>query len=167
MAHSALKAYQEKRDFDITPEPTGEESFSSEESPIFVIQKHSYTREKYFLRLESHGVLKSWRIPEGISLNPNEEQFARRTEDYPLSYSEFEGEIPKAGFNTGEIIIIDTGSYENIKVSSRKTIQKDIKEGKVQIWLEGDDFKGGFELKEFNLGQEKWLFKKLKDKHVS
>ncbi len=167
MAHSALEKYQEKRDFEVTPEPTGEESFSTDENPIFVIQKHKYTKEQFFLRLESHGVLKSWRIPEGITKNPNEEKFARRTEDYPLSYSEFEGEIPTEAFNTGKISIHDKGSYENIKVSSRKTIQKDIKEGKVQIWLEGDDFKGGFELKKFNLGQEKWLFKKLKDKHAA
>lgn len=166
MAHSAIERYQERRDFDITPEPTGEEDFSTNDRPIFVIQKHEYTKEQYFFRLESHGVLKSWCIPEGITMNPNEEQFARRIEDYPLSYSEFEGKIPKEAYNAGTIAIINQGEYENIKAPSRKTIQKDMKEDKVQVWLDGDEIKGGFELKKFNLGEEKWLFKKLKDKHA-
>lgn len=165
MAKSALEKYREKRNFDITPEPTGDESFSTGEEPIFVIQKHSFTKDQYFLRLESHGVLKSWRIPEGIPLDPNQEQFARQIEDHPLSYSEFEGEVPREGHNAGEVSVCAEGSYENMKVSTRKTIQKDIKEGKVQIWLESEGIKGGFEMKKFNLGEEKWLFKKLKDKH--
>ncbi|MFB6226209.1 MAG: DNA polymerase ligase N-terminal domain-containing protein [Candidatus Paceibacteria bacterium] len=166
MAKSALEDYREKRDFGVTPEPKGEESFSTQQDePVFTIHRHSHTREQYFLRLESHGVLKSWRIPEGIPLDPNQEQFARKVENYPLSYIEFEGEIPRKGFNAGEVEICDQGTYENIKVSSRKTIQKDIKEGKIQIWLEGDELEGGFEFKKFNFGEEKWLFKKLKDKY--
>lgn len=167
MTKSALKEYQEKRDFDNTPEPKGSESLDLDlDGPIFVIQKHHFTRDQYYLRLESHGVLKSWRIPEGITLNTNDEQFALQQEDHPLAYAGFEGEIPQENLNPGEVTICDRGTYENIKVSTRKTIQKDIKEGKVQVWFDGERIKGGFELKEFTLGEEKWLFKKLKDKHA-
>lgn len=165
MAKSALEDYRRKRDFEVTPEPEGENFDTQKDEPVFTIQKHSNTRDQYFIRLESHGILKSWRIPEGIPLDPNQEQFARKTENYPLSYMEFEGKIPKVSFNSGKIEICDQGTYENIKVSSRKTIQKDIKEGKIQIWLEGNKLRGGFEFKKFNFGKEKWLFKKLKDKH--
>ena len=166
MAQSALQKYKQKRNFDKTPEPKVEENIDTPDEPIFVIHKHHYTKDKYFLRLESHGVLKSWVIPKGISLNPNNEQFARRIEDHPISYAEFEGKIPKSESNVGKFTVVDKGTYENIKEKTRKTIQKDLKEGKIQIWLEGEKIKGGFEMKEFRLGQEKWLFKKLKDNHV-
>ena len=167
MAKSAFKEYREKRNFETTPEPEdGKDLELDTESPIFVIQKHHFTRDQYFLRLESHGVLKSWRIPDGITMNPNEEQFARQEENHPLGYADFEGKIPEDSLNKGKVMICDRGNYENIKVSTRKTIQKDIKEGKVQIWLNGERVQGGFELKKFELGEEKWLFKKLKDKHA-
>jgi DNA ligase D-like protein (predicted 3'-phosphoesterase) len=166
MAKSTLDKYNEKRVFDTTPEPTGEDEIDTGDEPIFAIHKHKYTKEVYYLHLESHGVLKTWKIPAGPSMDPTAEQFARRIEDYPLSYAEFEGYIPKDHYNSGAMMLWDKGTYSNINVKTRKTIQKDMKEGLIQVDLDGEKVKGGFELKKFKLTDEKWVLQKLEDEHT-
>jgi len=107
---SLLHRYYEKRDFAATPEPRGEVG-SPGAGLIFVVQKHDASRLHYDFRLEIDGVLKSWAIPKGPSLNPAERRLAMMTEDHPMDYAGFEGDIPTGSYGAGEVIVWDTGAF--------------------------------------------------------
>jgi bifunctional non-homologous end joining protein LigD len=116
----SLAEYKAKRNFGETPEPAG--AISSEDGQRFVIQQHSATRLHWDLRLERDGVLASWALPRGVPWNPKENHLAVRTEDHPLEYLDFHGEIPEGSYGAGYMIVWDTGTYEVEEWLDRKLV---------------------------------------------
>ncbi len=115
-----LDSYQARRDFTHTPEPTGEEPGEADPQPRFVIHEHSARRLHWDLRLERDGVLVSWALPRGVPLEPKVNFIAPHTEDHPLEYLEFSGEIPAGNYGAGTMSIWDHGTYETLKWEPRK-----------------------------------------------
>ncbi|HEV7585808.1 MAG TPA: DNA ligase D [Solirubrobacteraceae bacterium] len=122
-----LSGYRGKRDFASTPEPTGDEAVATGR-PRFVIQEHSATRLHWDLRLERDGALASFAIPKGLPEAPKDNRLAVRTEDHPLEYLDFKGEIPKGQYGAGTMKIWDRGTYDCLKWEPRK----------IEVWLHGE-----------------------------
>jgi bifunctional non-homologous end joining protein LigD len=114
-----LRGYRAKRDFTATPEPEPGKPVTSER-PRFVVQEHNASRLHWDLRLERNGVLVSWAIPKGLPEAPKDNRFAAHTEDHPLEYLDFEGEIPAGQYGAGTIDVWDHGTYECLKWEPRK-----------------------------------------------
>lgn len=165
----ALEEYNKKRDFKTTKEPEGKPTKTSDEL-IFVIQRHSATRLHYDFRLEMDGVLKSWAVPKGPSLNPGDKRLAMMTEDHPYSYKDFEGNIPEGEYGGGEVEIWDSGTYEplfNDKGKSPNTkMLEELEDGSLKFILHGNKLKGEFALVKIKNNEDgnAWLLIKHKDK---
>lgn len=156
-----LDRYRDKRDFRKTPEPSGAGDGTAGGS-IFVVQKHDASRLHYDLRLEMDGVLKSWAVPKGPSLNPEEKRLAIHVEDHPLSYSTFEGLIPEGQYGAGPVIVWDRGTW-----SGPDDPAQAIKKGKLSFTLKGQKLKGDWTLVRMQ-GEDRdnWLLIKADDEYA-
>ncbi len=165
----ALATYDAKRDFNRTPEPSGaagKTKPSAGKRLRFVIQMHRATRLHYDFRLEADGVLKSWAVPKGPSLDTREKRLAMHVEDHPLDYRDFEGIIPKGNYGAGEVIVWDRGTYQLLEGTST-TAQ--IAKGSLKFELFGKKLQGIFALVHIKGrdGEENaWLLIKERDDHV-
>ena len=161
-----LKTYDEKRDFTSTSEPEFQKS-KSEKGLKFVVQRHDASHLHYDFRLEMDGVLKSWAIPKGPSLNPKDKRLAIMVEDHPYDYRTFEGEIPEGNYGAGTVYIFDDGEYESSiekHKNDEKLLLEGLKAGSLKFRLKGKILKGEFALiKLKNSDQDNWLLIKHKD----
>ncbi len=166
----SLTLYKKKRSFSQTPEPVGGKGTGKELR--FVIQKHAASRLHYDFRLEMEGVLKSWAVPKGPSLNPSDKRLAMMVEDHPIDYRTFEGIIPEGNYGAGTVIVWDEGTYEAldpaIKAEQEKSLLKQLKAGSVKIRLHGTKLKGEFALVKLKKAEDNaWLLIKHNDKYAS
>jgi DNA ligase D-like protein (predicted 3'-phosphoesterase) len=161
---SPLADYSRKRNFRQTPEPTGRKHEKSGKSPIFVIQKHDASSLHYDFRLEIGEVLVSWAVPKGPSTDPKEKRLAMRTEDHPMEYADFEGVIPEGQYGAGAVIVWDTGTYRKVegKLGNQKTMQQNLEDGHITVWLEGKKLKGGYAMTRLD-HRKRWLLVKIRD----
>jgi len=111
MAKDALTEYSAKRSFEVTPEPAAALAEGRSGPLLFVVQQHAATRLHFDFRLECDGVLKSWAVPKGPSLDNNDKRLAMQTEDHPLDYGDFEGLIPEKQYGAGEVLLWDKGVW--------------------------------------------------------
>jgi bifunctional non-homologous end joining protein LigD len=156
-----LAEYQKKRQFDRTPEPAGAESPAKTE-PTFVVQKHAARRLHYDFRLAIDGTLKSWAVPKGPSLNANDKRLAVQTEDHPLDYGNFEGNIPEGSYGAGTVMVWDRGTFQ---AEGNVDPARQIDRGEIKFTLNGEKLRGSFvlvKLKHSEKGNE-WLMIKHKD----
>lgn len=166
MVEDKLSKYKKKRDFNVTPEPYTSEKISKKAR--FVVQKHEARNLHYDFRLEVEGVLKSWAVPKGPSVDYTQKRLAIPTEDHPLDYIDFEGTIPEGNYGAGTMIVWDTGTYRNLKEKDGHEIpmEKTIEDGRVEFILEGEKLKGAYALiRTGKEGKKFWLFFKMKELH--
>lgn len=165
----SLRLYRKKRDFNSTPEPSGDNVRPSRKKLRFVVQQHHARQMHYDFRLELDGVLKSWAVPKGPSLDPHQHHLAIMTEDHPLDYQNFEGEIPQGNYGAGKVIIWDAGTYEPLHHGGEAEIRKGLKDGHLTFFLEGKKLTGEFALIKFHSTDEKdaWLLVKKGDESAS
>ena len=169
-----LARYNAMRDFSGTPEPAGEAAAPAGHLR-FVVQKHDASQLHYDFRLEIDGVLKSWSIPKGPSLNPSERRLAMQTEDHPIAYAAFEGHIPEGHYGAGDVIIWDEGVY----YPQDKTLQRvpdaeagaaasaGVRAGEVKFELAGHKLRGSWALVKMKGREENaWLLIKHNDEHA-
>jgi bifunctional non-homologous end joining protein LigD len=166
-----LEEYQAKRDFAKTSEPAGSGD-KPHRQPIFVVQEHHASRLHYDFRLEAEGVLKSWAVPKGPSLDPVDKRLAVQVEDHPLSYASFTGVIPAGQYGAGRVNIWDNGTYDNLLASKPKgsTVAEGIAAGRLEVILHGKKLKGRFTLIRMagrrHGSKSNWLLIKGKDEYA-
>ncbi len=158
-----LAEYRRKRNFKETPEPAGGERAT--EQHIFVIQKHSATRLHYDLRLEMDGVLKSWAVPKGPSLDPSVKRLAIHVEDHPFEYRTFEGQIPEGHYGAGDVIVWDRGTYDS---EGGMSATEQLARGDLKFTLHGEKLHGSFVLVKLrhSAKQNEWLLIKHRDEYA-
>ncbi|MEO6819460.1 MAG: DNA polymerase ligase N-terminal domain-containing protein [Ginsengibacter sp.] len=169
----ALTKYNEKRNFKETSEPSGKIKVS-ESDLIFVVQRHKASHLHYDFRLELDGVLKSWAVPKGPSLNSKDKRLAMMVEDHPYDYKDFTGEIPEGNYGAGIVEIWDKGTYSDLENSDRKTAEKNLraglKAGNLKVTMFGKKLKGEFALVKLKPKEGKddnsWLLIKHHDKYA-
>lgn len=162
----SLTAYRKKRDFKKTKEPAGKKRTSSKKLE-FVIQQHAARAMHYDFRLEIEGVMVSWAVPKGPSMNPAIKRLAIMTEDHPMEYRKFEGIIPKGEYGAGPVIIWDRGTYKNLRDVS---MEKALKEGQIEIFMKGKKIEGGFALVRTDaktVEKSRWLLIKMRDEYAN
>ena len=163
----SLSKYTEKRNFSISPEPKGKINKSNGQLS-FVVQRHKASHLHYDFRLEMEGVLKSWAVPKGPSMNPKDKRLAMMVEDHPYAYKDFKGVIPD-GYGAGIVEIWDKGTYTTIEqtegANTQKKLIKNLNEGNLKFKLKGKKLKGEFALVKLKGKQENaWLLIKHNDK---
>src|SRR5579871_731568 len=163
MARRKLAAYQAKRDFAKTAEPSGAGDVPGSEHLRYVVQKHAASRLHYDFRLELGGVFKSWAVTRGPSRDPRDKRLAVEVEDHPLDYGDFEGTIPKGQYGGGTVEIWDRGYWAP---EGRRSAQQQLKKGELKFVLEGDKLHGGYVLVRMRgdeRGRNNWLLIKHRD----
>ncbi len=156
----SLAEYRKKRDFEKTPEPEAQVKGAS--GHLYVIQKHDASRLHYDFRLELDGVLKSWAVPKGPSLDPHERRLAVQVEDHPVDYGAFEGIIPEGEYGGGTVMLWDRGTWEPI---DKKPLQA-LESGKLKFALHGEKLRGVWNLVRLPDGKN-WLLIKSRDDEAS
>lgn len=159
----SLEEYNKKRNFEVTSEPMSGQP--SGEKRIFVVQWHDSSHLHFDFRLELDGVLKSWAVPKGPSMNHKDKRLAVMVEDHPLDYANFEGIIPKGEYGAGTVKIWDKGYWmpeENIQENPSKALD----EGVLKFTLEGQKLKGSFVLIRMKKVKNGWILVKEKDKYM-
>lgn len=165
----ALEKYRAKRNFAVTAEPAGKTQDSRERSELrFVVQKHQATRLHYDFRLEWRGVLLSWAVPKGPSLDPSVKRLAMAVEDHPIEYGNFEGVIPEGEYGGGTVMIWDYGTW-----TPEGDADEGLRKGELKFTLSGKKLKGSWVLVRTKGrfagrgGDSSWLLIKHKDKYAS
>jgi bifunctional non-homologous end joining protein LigD len=163
-----LAEYNKKRTFTKTPEPKADKN-PSKGTLRFVVQRHHASRLHYDFRLELEGVLKSWAVPKGPSLNPKDKRLAMMVEDHPYSYRTFEGTIPEGNYGAGVVTIFDEGTYEALEADTgEKELKKGILAGNLKFRLHGKILKGEFALVKLkNSDDNSWLLIKHNDEYAT
>jgi bifunctional non-homologous end joining protein LigD len=171
---SPLSEYSAKRAFDATPEPAP--ALASSAGPVlFVVQQHSARQLHYDFRLECDGVLKSWAVPKGPSLDPTQRRLAVQTEDHPYEYASFEGVIPPKQYGAGEVIVWDCGVYSpdeghetwfHHREEAQRRVREGLEKGKLSFLLRGEKLKGSFALVRTS-DAKSWLLIKHKDRFTT
>lgn len=162
-----ITAYEEKRDFGRTPEPPagGAADTGPPGGRRFVVHRHEARRLHYDLRLEMHGVLRSWAVPRGFSYDPEVKKLAVRTEDHPLAYTHFEGVIPEGEYGGGTMGIWDRGTYE-ITEGGEDQGAAGVEAGKLVIRLAGRKLRGAWHMVKTKRGPDEWLLFKGRDRYA-
>ena len=137
-----LEAYRKKRNFRQTPEPSGKKR-PSHGKAIFLVQKHDASRLHYDFRLAIEGVLVSWALPKGPTMDPAVRRLAARTEDHPIEYADFEGTIPQGEYGGGTVMLWDRGTYET---EDDLTPAQQLTRGEIKFTLQGKKLRGAFVL---------------------
>src|SRR2546423_1963048 len=156
-----LDRYREMRDFSATPEPRGKKTAAKQKQLHYYIQRHAATRLHYDFRLELEGVLKSWAVPKGPSLNPADKRLAVQTEDHPLDYGEFEGVIPEKQYGAGEVLLWDRGAWRPEDPDPVEALRR----GRLHFHLDGEKLHGRWVLTRTRGAEDKpqWLLIKRND----
>lgn len=157
----ALTEYKKKRKFDKTPEP-GPETKKTKTGRMFVIQKHRATALHYDFRLEADGVLKSWAVPKGPSLDPKVKRLAMQVEDHPVDYAKFEGVIPEGEYGGGTVMVWDYGTY---KPEETTNVSEALRKGELKFSLNGKKLKGSWVL--VRTRDRQWLLLKHRDYYTT
>ncbi len=164
-----LKKYREKRRFEVTPEPSGKEKKRKKVvSLLYVIQKHRASHLHYDFRLEWNGVLLSWAVPKGPSLDPSVKRLAMQVEDHPIDYADFEGVIPTGEYGGGTVMVWDSGTWE----PEQPDVEAALAKGELKFTLHGKKLKGSWVLVRTRgfggkSGKSSWLLIKHRDQYVS
>ena len=168
-----LTEYRRKRDFRVTAEPRGGIEVPRLGRPLaFVIQKHAARHLHYDLRLELGGVMKSWAVPKGPSLDPADRRLAMQVEDHPIEYNTFEGIIPRGEYGGGTVMLWDRGSYEPATIDDgedpERALRRDLHRGRLTIRFFGERLRGVFSLVRTSAGDDEnakpqWLLMKRDD----
>jgi len=165
-----LKEYASKREFERTPEPKPGLHHEGK-GLMFVVHKHAARAVHYDIRLELEGVLKSWAVPRGPSLDPSSKRLAVMVEDHPLDYKDFEGVIPEGNYGAGSVIIWDKGFYHHPSTGdeneSSKLLLDGLKKGDLKFVLEGEKLRGEFALVKTGKDGKSWLLLKKKDRNAT
>jgi len=156
-----LAEYNRRRRFDVTPEPAGKAGRARKEALEFVVQKHRASRLHYDFRLEHDGVMFSWAVPKGPSLDPSNKRFAMQTEDHPIEYNQFEGVIPEGEYGGGTVMIWDRGTWE----PEVEDVDRALAKGDVKFTLHGQKLRGSWVL--VRMRERQWLLIKHRDKFAS
>jgi bifunctional non-homologous end joining protein LigD len=165
---TSLKKYRSKRDFKVTAEPAGSErSNGASEDLLYVIQKHDASHLHYDFRLEWRGVLLSWAVPKGPSLDPSVKRLAARVEDHPVEYGGFEGTIPQGEYGGGTVMLWDRGTWK----PEVPDVDAALGKGELKFTLHGKKLKGSWVLvrtKGYSGSKkESWLLIKHRDRYAS
>ncbi|HEU4342707.1 MAG TPA: DNA polymerase ligase N-terminal domain-containing protein [Candidatus Binatia bacterium] len=156
-----LAEYNRKRRFGVTPEPAGKIGAKNDKELEFVVQKHRASRLHYDFRLQHDGVMLSWAVPKGPSLDPSQKRFAMQTEDHPIEYNEFEGVIPEGEYGGGTVMIWDRGTWE----PEVEDVDRALAKGDLKFTLKGKKLRGSWVL--VRMRDRQWLLIKHRDKTAS
>ena len=161
-----LSEYRRKRDFAVTPEPSGRPGSAAGKKLLYVIQKHQASHLHYDFRLEWRGVLLSWAVPKGPSLDPSVKRMAVQVEDHPLEYGGFEGVIPGGEYGGGTVMMWDRGAW----TPEVTDIDSALSKGELKFTLHGEKLRGSWVLVRTKRGSAQkplWLLIKHRDQHAS